>query len=488
MDTVNHNREDPSRRPKQAGTPNSRNQTEEPAKRRPPEEKAPQRRAAPEGGTREPQKRRPVPEENSAPRRRSSPESQAAPQRSRPEAGEQPPKAANPQRQSTGTQSKQSAENPRRPGQKKPAPARKSAAGQTRDQAKAGQTRKSARRSETPDDLSSKKRAYGNSKPKKKSAFAVLSQAVSATAKESAQRRRERQERQGKRSKGDKQPLPAVIYTQPQAFNRDRLLVQLVTVTAVVVAFVVGLSVFFEVKHIRVSGAEVYTAWAVQEASGIKEGDNLLTFSRARAGAQIKANLPYVENVSFGIRLPDTVNIIIEEEDVVYAIKDQDEQWWLINSEGRVVDQAKKGQASNYTQITGVAIDHPLRDQTAVAVEAQIIAPVEGTDPTEETTEPVMQVATVSGAEKLSIALQIVRALEDNDIVGDAASINVAQTQSITMWYGTRYQINLGDSANLEYKIACMNSVIMKMQEYESGVLDCSFTIWPDQVSYTPFS
>ena len=130
---------------------------------------------------------------------------------------------------------------------------------------------------------------------------------------------------------------PAVIYTQPRAFNRDRLLVQLLTVMAVVLALVLGLSVFFKVKVITVSGAEVYGAWTVREASGISEGDNLLTFGRARAAGKITAKLPYVKSARIGIKLPDTVNIEIEEEDVVYAIKSSDGIWYLMNSEGKVV-------------------------------------------------------------------------------------------------------------------------------------------------------
>ena len=118
-----------------------------------------------------------------------------------------------------------------------------------------------------------------------------------------------------------------MIYTQPQAINRNRIVIQLLTVLAVVAALVLGLAVFFKVETITVTGAEVYSAWTVREASGISEGDNLLTFSHARAGAKIKANLPYVNTLRFGIKLPDTVNIIIEEDDVVYAIQDANSQW-----------------------------------------------------------------------------------------------------------------------------------------------------------------
>ena len=160
-----------------------------------------------------------------------------------------------------------------------------------------------------------------------------------------------------------------MIYTQPQAFNRNRLLVQLLTVVAVVMALVMGLSVFFKIENIHVSGAEVYSEWAVREASGLTEGDNLLTFSHARSAALIKANLPYVDTVRFGIKLPDTVNIIVKEDDVVYAIKDQNGQWWLMNSEGRIVEMGDNASASDHTQIHGVVLEDPVVDERAVAME-----------------------------------------------------------------------------------------------------------------------
>lgn len=271
---------------------------------------------------------------------------------------------------------------------------------------------------------------------------------------------------------------PAVIYTQPRAFNRDRLLVQLLTVLAVVLALVLGLSVFFKVKVITVSGAEVYGAWTVREASGISEGDNLLTFGRARAAGKITAKLPYVKSARIGIKLPDTVNIEIEEEDVVYAIKSSDGIWYLMNSEGKVVEQSTSGSAKSYTQVLGVTLSEPVIGEPGVATEA---VPSE-TDETGETI-PV----TVTGAQRLSAALEILQALEENDIVGQAASVDVTRLNDIILWYGTQYQVNLGDNTNISYKIACMNDVILQLSDYQTGILDVSFTTWKEQVGYTPF-
>ena len=244
--------------------------------------------------------------------------------------------------------------------------------------------------------------------------------------------------------------------------------------TAVVLAIVMGLSVFFKVKNVTVTGADTYSAWAVREASGISEGDKLLTFSKIRAASQIMANLPYVKGVRIGIKLPDTVNIMIEEESVVYAVKSSDGQWWMMDSDGRVVEQANNAKAATATQLLGVTLEAPAVNQKGIATE---MTPSE----TNELGELIP--VTTTGAQRLTAALQIFKALESNDIVGEAASVDVTSTEDIIL-----YQVNLGDTSRLDYKIDCMNDAILQMSDYQSGVLDVSFTIWPNQVGYTPFA
>ena len=293
------------------------------------------------------------------------------------------------------------------------------------------------------------------------------------------QRRKERSARaEKKRKQAERNDTPAVIYTQPAAFSRDRLLIQLLTVTAVVAALVLGMSVFFKVKTVTVAGAETYSAWAIREASGISEGDNLLTFSKAKASAKIQASLAYVDDVRIGIKLPDTVIIYIEEMDVAYAIESTQGDWWLINSGGRVVEQITAVEAKNHTQVLGVMLEDPQAGSDAVAANA---VPQE----TLESGEPVP--VTVSGEQRLSSCLQILKALEANDIVGQAASVDVSDLEDVMLWYGSQYEVLLGNTSDMEYKIACMNDAILEMSDYQSGILDISFTHWKDQVGYTPF-
>lgn len=298
--------------------------------------------------------------------------------------------------------------------------------------------------------------------------------------------------------KGDtgskKKNTPAVIYTKPLPFNLNRLLIQLLTVTALVLAFTLGLSIFFKVDKIKVSGAHIYSEWAVSEASDIQNGDALLTFNRHRAGARIRAELPYVDRVRFGIKLPDTVIIDIKELEVTYAIQATDGMWWFITSEGRVVEQTDDGTASNFTKIKGVTIEYPEVNGIAVAWEQRV-----ATDPTQpeenqptsdtqevpedqETEAPVV----ITNADRLAVALQIVQAMEVNDVVGQVAVVDVSELGAITLTYGTRYEVRLGSSDNLDFKVAAMRDAVAKLSDYQRGVLDVTFVIWPDKVVFTP--
>jgi len=318
------------------------------------------------------------------------------------------------------------------------------------------------------------------------------------TAKEAATRKarvdamRKEQEKKAVKRKVSKPRIPTqpVVYTEPKVFNRSRLIMQLTVIMAVVMALVLGLSIFFKVEKITVSGCDAYSAWTIREASGIEEGDNLMTFSRAKASARIRAELPYVESVRIGIKLPNTVNIEITEIDVVYAVQCQDHIWWLITSEGEVMEQSDNSAIDNYTRIEGVQLRSPIAGERAHAFENVVTEETQPEDATVETLPggaPMPESIAVTGQQRLSAALQIMKSLELNDIVGEVSEIRVEELGKIILWYGTRYEVTLGDTTNLDYKIASMKAAIAALSDYETGYLDCSFTTWPDKVGYTPF-
>lgn len=288
------------------------------------------------------------------------------------------------------------------------------------------------------------------------------------------------------RTERKKKPTPKIVYTPPRPLSQGRLLLRLVTVAAVVIALVLGVSIFFKVEVVTVSGAEKYTAWEVREASGIQNGENLLAFGRTRAVARILAELPYVKTAQIGIKLPDTVNIVITESEVAYAFKDQSGFWWLVNADGKVLEQTDTATAGQHPQISGVLLSVPAVNEQARAANTQTPAP---TEPTQTEITGVTMPVTVTDAERLDTVLTIAQYLEANGLIGKIASIDVTDMAGITLWYGQRFEIRLGDATQLSYKVSMVAAAItQQLGDFDAGVLDASFTTWPDGIGYTPFS
>ena len=293
-----------------------------------------------------------------------------------------------------------------------------------------------------------------------------------------ASKRRARRPAPKPRAPKRKKPQVEVVYTPPKPFNRNRLLLQLTVVVAVVIALFLSLSLFFKVDTVTVAGNESYSIDTVMEASGIRKGDNLLSINDAKVSGQIIANLPYVKSVRVGIKLPGTVNIEIDELDVVYAIADDTGTWWLLTSQGRVVEMTDESGASERTKIEGVVITGVIPGLQAKAKEE---IPTE-TDPEGVT---VTQPVTVSASQRLDVALTILQHLEHNDILGQMASIDVSNLGSVQMMYGQQFRIKLGDTADLRYKIELAVAAIDQLQAHDRGILDISF-LDREEVVYTP--
>ncbi|MBQ7817583.1 MAG: FtsQ-type POTRA domain-containing protein [Oscillospiraceae bacterium] len=253
-----------------------------------------------------------------------------------------------------------------------------------------------------------------------------------------------------------------VVYLSPKPFNRNRLVLRLVTVVAVVLAIVLGLSVFFKVEVIEVSGFDKYTALEVEEASGIKSGDHLLTFGRTKAAGKIISALPYIKSARIGIKLPNTVKIEIVEVDVTYALKASDGSWWLMSAAGKVVEQAPNEEEIRHTKILGVQLESPKVGENAIAWQDPV-------PPTDENGNPIP--VTVTAAERLNAVISIAGFLEQNRIIGKMASIDVNHLMNIQLWYGNQYQILLGSTEQLGVKIAMMKAALSQV-DYDEGILD----------------
>lgn len=258
-------------------------------------------------------------------------------------------------------------------------------------------------------------------------------------------------------------PMPEVIYTQPAPLDRKKLILRLASVAAVVIALLVGFSIFFRVDTILVTGAEQYTRSAIIEASGIELGDSLLSFGKGKASARIAEALPYIKTIRIGIKLPGTVTISVDEVDVVYSIQDNVGDWWLMTCDGWLVEKVDSSEASKHTVIKGIQLLEPLEGTHGQALEP---------DPDATDEEGEEEVITVTNRERLDTAKEIITRLELNGILGDCTSVDVTDMGNIQLWYRDRYQVLLGDPGEMDTKIDTMSAIINQSASHETGVLD----------------
>ncbi len=286
-------------------------------------------------------------------------------------------------------------------------------------------------------------------------------------------------ERNGRRPENNGYKGQQVVYTPAKPFRRSRLILQLLTVFALVLAIFMGISVFFKVERIEVTGAEKHSVEAIAAASGIEKGDSLFFFGRAGAYSRIKTQLAYVNTVRFGIELPGTVKIYVEEVPVVYAIQDKTGSWWLMDADGRITEQGSSVSMKDCTQILGVYLEDPRAGSMAVAAEPAV------TEPDPEAGEEQVPVVNYE-SDKLAAALEIARQLEANEILGKVTQVDVSNHQELKFQYEGRILVELGSNSRLDYKIAMVKSAIHEIGELEMGTLDASMELITDGFQFKP--
>lgn len=274
-------------------------------------------------------------------------------------------------------------------------------------------------------------------------------------------------------SRTRRSPRQEVQYTQPKPFFRKRLIVQLLTIAAVVLAVTIGVSIFFKVDAVTVSGASKYSALTVAQASGIETGDSLLFFGRAQAAKKIKTELPYVGDVRFEVKLPGTVNIVIEEKTVSYSVEDTEGNWWKITSDGKVVEQLRKNAVAK-TVITGVQLENPTVGEAAVAFEST------------QSGETI----SATQAERLETAVEILYQIELWEMFEDVTELDVSQMYALRLLCGTQYRIELGNGEDLYEKMGIVKATLNELEEknYGKAVLKLYYEDGNWQVQCNPWT
>ena len=206
-----------------------------------------------------------------------------------------------------------------------------------------------------------------------------------------------------------------------------------------------------------IDGMKNYTAEEIITASGINIDDNLLSLSKAAVASRIHAALPYVNEIQIKKKLPSTVIITVSEFTVTYGIQDETGGWWLINREGRVLEQTDLQTVKSHTVVAGMPIQVPQPGDYVKPIAT------DGADLSEIAAKRTATVTTLPELEKMPYAKQIV-------------SVDVSTSYDVRLWYGTQFEIRLGSTEKLTYKLQYLQAVLDQLGKEKTGTIDLTFS------------
>ena len=308
---------------------------------------------------------------------------------------------------------------------------------------------------------------------------------------------------------------------------------RLLIMAAIVAAVIFGVAIFFKVNTVEVQGNAIYSAEEIRSASGIQKGDNLFTLNKEAAAGSIKASLPYVETVSIIRFLPDKIVIEVKESDATFAVTTDTNTTWLINSVGKALEQISDSAPDR------ALTAEPTAPDAEAPVEEPVEQPVENTDsenagedeaqqPSEnpdsenagedEAQQPsdtagtagrdtaaeasaadnsaiqadgkriprilgvtvnsptVGSVVTATNPASLNAALAVIAELDGTGLLAHIVSSNTEKEYDIVLQYDGRYEIRLGGTEELSYKIDYLTVILSKLSDFQAGVIDLTFS------------
>ena len=222
--------------------------------------------------------------------------------------------------------------------------------------------------------------------------------------------------------------------------SKNALIYLLVGVVLTILLVLFALSVFMRVMDIEVSGVTKYTNGEIIEASGITQGDNILFLDTIAAEQMIKLAMPYIDEVSVQPSLPATIRITVGESIAVATIEHRNVVL-LIDPSGKVLDELD-------TVPKGL-------------IEVRGFVPLEA--------KVGSRVRAMSGGEtQLRSLIEVLSAFESSGRLSDISYLDVSNISMIHFGYAGRFQIMLGSSADVEYKLSQLPSFIISIDQERS--------------------
>lgn len=222
----------------------------------------------------------------------------------------------------------------------------------------------------------------------------------------------------------------------------------------VTVLIVLSLTVFFKIEYIEINGSAIYNSETLEEASGVKLGDNLWTVSKAEILRKLSSELPYIETVEIKRELPSKLIVKVTDAEEFICYEEQS-GFYIVSKKGWVLKKVTE-QPEDIVIIKGA--DAECKEGSAIVFKE------------ESQKELVNKLTELCGLHNVS-----------------ASQINVSDSVSLELMIENRISVKLGTINFAEEKIKHLASMLEQIPEEQGGKINLS--MWNNdnpQGTFTP--
>ena len=212
--------------------------------------------------------------------------------------------------------------------------------------------------------------------------------------------------------------------------KRNAILYIMIVLLLVGIAVISSVTRFFNLINIEVIGDSRYAKDKIESASGILEGQNMFRLDKFEIEQSMVKQLPYLKTVSIKRKLPDTLEIHVEDTTAVAAVKTA-AGYVLIDADSKMLELAAQ-----------------LPETTVEVIGAEL-----GKFEPGETAE----FGNENAAELIRL---LVTELKSAGILDGATSINVTKRHDLSFVYNDVIQCELGTMSDLSVKIKMIAQVL----------------------------
>lgn len=276
-------------------------------------------------------------------------------------------------------------------------------------------------------------------------------------------RGRRQDEPQAERAPRHAESAKAPRARQRRRKRKLRLFYFLLFLVVLGAAAALSFTVLFQINSIQVVGTSRYAEADIIKASGITMGENLFLAKTKQAQQAVSQKLPYTGNVKVSRKLPAAISIQVEAAVPDGAVA-YDGGYVLLTSSGKALELVEQPPA-DCTVVVGLAVSSAVPGKPVVYEDNDGKALYE----------------------------QLMACVKENSF-GPITKIDISDPYRILMEYDGRVMMNLGSSADLDYKVRFGKTIFDGKNESgednigkeEKGVLNLSNAKEDDRAYFDP--